>query len=560
MKAKSPTTSCISKGNLTRFALLTVGAMFLAACSSGLEQDVPELENAASTKKTESRVSSYSDNAEERSSGLVINSSTDIELTHDVSRGQQLVGLRFRDVKVPRGAKIEDAYIQFKADETDSDSVKVRIRGDDTDDASGFSQGYNEGISKRSKTSASVSWDIDSWKDRGDRGSAQRTPNLDDIIEEVTGRKGWDSGNSLAFIIDGDDKNDRRVAESYRGDEDGAPKLVIEYSGGDSSSGNRSAPVSSGPKVDKGDADWYVSPSGSDSNSGRSKGEPFETLLKVSEVVGPGDVVFLRGGTYDDFGQVYFGYDRKPFTRDGKKGAPITIMSYPGERAVLDGGDRSYKKYKSVSSPSVLRILADWYVIQDITIRNGAGRGLYLRGDNNIVRNVTAYNNHSDGLYGSGDNNRFENFESYDNYSRQNGGDSADGLKIVGSDDAVIRNCNVYDNSDDGIDIWDSTDTLIENCTAKDNGRGDTGNGRGYKAGGGGKKNTGTIVRNNKAEGNLVNFDSNRSTGIEFRNNESRNARYVGFEIVKGNKAYDNKSSGDPKNSVKGVSGDGNNW
>ena len=216
--------------------------LLLAACSSGLEEELSELETAASTKKTESRVSSYKDNAEERTSGLVINSSTDIELTHDKQRGQQLVGLRFNNVEVPRGAKIKKAYIQFKADETDSGSIEVRIRAEDTNSASGFVQGRNKNISKRTKTSASKNWKIDKWSKRGERGSKQRTPDLSSLVKEVTSRKGWDRGNSMAFIISSGDKKDRRVAESYRGDKKGAPTLYVEYSGGERTSKPKAPP------------------------------------------------------------------------------------------------------------------------------------------------------------------------------------------------------------------------------------------------------------------------------------------------------------------------------
>ena len=556
MKAKPPTTSCTALGQW-KLSLLAVGvALLLAACSSGLEE-LPDLEASASTKTTESRVSSYSDNAEERTSGLVINSSTDLELTHDTIRGQQLIGLRFNDVKVPRGADIKDAYIQFKADEADSGSVKVRIHAHDTDDASGFSQGYNRGISERSKTSKSVSWSIDAWKERGERSSKQRTPDLDDVVEEVTNRKGWDYGNSIAFIISGDDKNDRRVAESYRGDKGGAPQLVIKYSGGDSSGGSRSAPVSSGPKVGSGDADYYVSPNGNDSSSG-SKSNPFKTLYKVSKVVKPGDTVFLRGGTYREFGQTYFGYDRGAFKTDGKKGKPITIMSYPGERAVIDGGKRDYSDYKSLCSPSLFKITADYYVIKNMTFKDSAGRGLYLRGNGNVVEGVKSYDNHCDGIYMSGSNNRAENFESYNNYSKQNDGDSADGLKMLGGDNNIVRNCLVYKNSDDGIDIWNSRKTLVENCTANDNGRGKTGDANGFKLGDG-SKNTGNVARNNKAENNRINYTTNGSSGVRLTGNISRNADSVGFSIGKGNEACDNKSSGE-RNSANYNRGCGNNW
>ncbi len=220
-------------------------ALLLTACTSGLE-DAPELETAA-TKTTTSRISSDRDDAEERASGKVVTSSTDIELTDDIKRGQQRVGLRFNNVKVPHGTDIKEAYIQFKADETDSGAIKVRIHAHDTNDAPGFSSGKKRDISKRKKTSASKSWSIASWKKRGERGRKQRTPDLDKVVEEVTDREGWRSGNAMVFVISSSDKNDRRVAESYRGDKKGAPTLVIKYSGG-----SKSEPKPSNPPQAKG--------------------------------------------------------------------------------------------------------------------------------------------------------------------------------------------------------------------------------------------------------------------------------------------------------------------
>ena len=547
--SKSRISSEQGRPKLIKFKiLLTLGViLLLAGCSSGLEEELPELETAAATKSTESRISSDRDDAEERTSGLVINSSTDIELTDDKLRGQQLIGLRFNNVKVPRGAKIKKAYIQFKADETDSGSIEVRIRAEDTNSASSFVQGRNKSISKRSKTSASKRWKIAKWSKRGERGSKQRTPDLSSLVKEVTSRKGWDRGNSMAFIISSGDKKDRRVAESYRGDKKGAPMLYVEYSGGDSSSSGNSSPVSSGPKIKSGKADYYVSPkNGNDSNPG-TKNRPFRTIYKVSKVVKPGDVVFLRGGTYRGNLQSYAG-NKHAFARDGKKGAPITIMSYPGERAVIDGSNLSYKKNRSVSSPALFRVTGDYYVIRNITFKKSAGRGLYVRGDGNVISGIETYSHHSDGIYVVGDRNLIENFKSYDNYSWKNGGDSADGLKLAAGSNNTIRNCKVYKNSDDGIDTWKSRKTRVENCTSSRNGRGKSGNGRGFKMSQRNMRNTGNVLRNNKAIGNVVNFDANGGTGLTLSGNESRDARYVGYNINSGNKARNNKSSGDPRN------------
>jgi parallel beta-helix repeat protein len=74
---------------------------------------------------------------------------------------------------------------------------------------------------------------------------------------------------------------------------------------------------------------FYVSPSGRPSGNG-SLGNPWDlrTALSHPGSVQPGDVIWLRGGTY-----------RGSFISmlTGASYAPITVRQYPGERATLDG-------------------------------------------------------------------------------------------------------------------------------------------------------------------------------------------------------------------------------
>ena len=213
------------KSSYAKLVLLAAIALLLGACSSVAEG--PELETTASVKKLWIRVSSDRDDAEERSSGKVVTSSTDIELTYDVKRGQQLVGLRFNNLKIPQGAKIKHAHVRFKADEVDRGKVKLRIRGDDSDNAARFVE-KRHNLSSRKLTSASVNWQPKSWTTVGRTGGRQWTPDISKVLQEVVSRKGWKRGNSFAVIIDSKSKA-KRVAESYRGDKKGAPLLYIEY-------------------------------------------------------------------------------------------------------------------------------------------------------------------------------------------------------------------------------------------------------------------------------------------------------------------------------------------
>ncbi|GJL78467.1 MAG: hypothetical protein NPINA01_14560 [Nitrospinaceae bacterium] len=170
------------------------------------------------------RISSGSDDAEERISGSVNRGSSDLELVFDRG-GPQSVGLRFRGVGIPNCSTITKAYIQFQTDETHSGPTSLTVRGHDTDNAGVFRTTTNN-ITSRSLTTASVAWSPAPWDSVGEAGPNQRTPDISSIVQEIIDRSGWESGNSLAVIING---TGERVAESYNGVSSAAPLLHVEY-------------------------------------------------------------------------------------------------------------------------------------------------------------------------------------------------------------------------------------------------------------------------------------------------------------------------------------------
>ncbi|MEO1254561.1 MAG: T9SS type A sorting domain-containing protein, partial [Bacteroidota bacterium] len=171
------------------------------------------------------RISSSMNDVEERSNGDMYTNSSDIELVYDGSRGNQVIGLRFTDLNIPQGATIDNAYIQFTVDETNTGGTSLSIRAHDTNDAPAFTTS-SRNVSNRTRTSANVSWNPSSWSSVGAAGSAQRTPQLKSVVQEVIDRSGWVSGNDLAIIITG---TGERTAESYDGSSSRAPLLQIEY-------------------------------------------------------------------------------------------------------------------------------------------------------------------------------------------------------------------------------------------------------------------------------------------------------------------------------------------
>ena len=172
---------------------------------------------------TKVRVASGSDDAEESASGAMNLTSSDLELVNDGS--DQKVGIRFAGVDIPQGATIFKAHMQFQVDETTSEPTALIIEGEHAGDAATFSP-VSGNISSRTRTQSNVAWSPAPWVTIGEAGPDQRTPDISQIIQEIVNRPDWSSGNSLVFFITGTGK---RVAESYDGDQSGAPLLHVRY-------------------------------------------------------------------------------------------------------------------------------------------------------------------------------------------------------------------------------------------------------------------------------------------------------------------------------------------
>ena len=140
----------------------------------------------------------------------------------------QTVGIRFQDIKLPSQVTINNAYIQFTVDEDDSDQdpTNLIIHGENTGNALAF-EGVNNNITNRALTNSQVAWNnVPLWDVVGENGVNQQTPDISAIIQEILDRPDWNQMNDLAIIISGTGK---RVAEAFDGDQDAAPKLIIDY-------------------------------------------------------------------------------------------------------------------------------------------------------------------------------------------------------------------------------------------------------------------------------------------------------------------------------------------
>jgi len=113
------------------------------------------------------------------------------------------VGLRFRDIAIPKGATIDSAFVIMHVHEGKAAEgvTNLNITAEATDDAETFNDSLL--ITDRPMTTATVKWIIAEewiiWK-------PYSTPDLGAIIQEVVDRSGWTSGNSIALVLAGEDQ------------------------------------------------------------------------------------------------------------------------------------------------------------------------------------------------------------------------------------------------------------------------------------------------------------------------------------------------------------------
>jgi type IV pilus assembly protein PilY1 len=166
---------------------------------------------------TESAAISSDDDDTEEDGGDVDNGSGDLDVS------DKIVGLRFTDIDVPNGAEIISARITLVADDDNTSSVNVTIDGELTGDALIFDEDNTNDVSNRTRTSAQVNWSVPDYV----QGSGYDTPDLSDIVREITSQGTWASGNAMAFIINNASGN--RPTVSHDDSPGNAARLEIQY-------------------------------------------------------------------------------------------------------------------------------------------------------------------------------------------------------------------------------------------------------------------------------------------------------------------------------------------
>ena len=245
--------------------------------------------------------------------------------------------------------------------------------------------------------------------------------------------------------------------------------------------------IEAGPET----AAYYVATNGSDSDSGTSPVQPFATLSKAASLANPGNLIYLRGGTYHFTAQA-------SLSRSGNPSQPIRVRAYPGESPTLDFTGEP-------SGSAGIQITGSWWQLYGLEIVHAGHNGIKITGHSNLVERCVVHESGDTGIHITAASapalpasyNLILNCDSYRNYDPPIGG-NADGFsaKFVLGVGNEFRGCRGWNNSDDGWDLWQATNcVVIENCITWSNGfnvfdanpatnTSFNGNGNGFKLGG----------------------------------------------------------------------------
>ena len=251
---------------------------------------------------------------------------------------------------------------------------------------------------------------------------------------------------------------------------------------------------------------WYVSTSGNDVTGNGSREQPYRTIQRAADSVGPGGTVFIEPGTYRE---------ALVISKVATAESPITFTA-SGPGVVIDAD--------AVDRDAVLVTESAWIVWQGIRIQDAPRAGMRISASHHItVRNNVFANNQRWGLFTDfSDDLLIEGNESF-------GATIEHGIYHSNSGDRpVIRGNVIHDNHADGIhmngDISMGGDGVITSAVVE----------RNY------------IYDNGVGGGSGINMDGVQSSTI--RNNVIVNAHASGISMYqidgglcsRNNRVYDN--------------------
>lgn len=307
---------------------------------------------------------------------------------------------------------------------------------------------------------------------------------------------------------------------------------------------------------------YFVSPQGSDANTGTIT-HPFATLQFAIDKTVPGDMVYLRGGTYSISTQLNIRTEHS-----GTSSSPIKLWAYNNEKPLLDFSSQPLVKTGDASLPRGFYITGDYWHLKGFEIYAAADNGIKLEGNYNTIELLVIHHCGDSGIqlgFGHTTNqnnpghlcayNKIIHCDSYRNYDYDNYGSDADGFacKMHNGKGNLFYGCRAWENADDAWDLfetdwpvgiyycwaWHSGDkTLFLPWHKERTGKATTsfqGNGNGIKLGGDG---AGGQSKGTHVVGHCISFNHNKTSSVKGFDQNSHKGGILLYHCLGWNNGY----------------------
>ncbi|WP_236354929.1 right-handed parallel beta-helix repeat-containing protein [Konateibacter massiliensis] len=237
-------------------------------------------------------------------------------------------------------------------------------------------------------------------------------------------------------------------------------------------------------------ADYYISPSGSDSNAG-TYASPYKSITKAQSVASSGDTVYMLGGTYSDF-TIASSDSNYNYVHDITKSG-ITYRAYSSQNPpIFDFSNVSTSKrvaaFRVASGVTNVTFLCMY--VTNVKVGSQKQSECFRIEGNATFNQVYCYNNEANGFYfvnnGTGQCIKCDAYNNIGATSTSIG--NTDGFGAHGNG-VTFTQCRAWNCSDDGFDcITSKGSNTFDTCWAYNMNAG--GDSNGFKIGGYG---TGTV-------------------------------------------------------------------
>ena len=206
---------------------------------------------------------------------------------------------------------------------------------------------------------------------------------------------------------------------------------------------------------------YYIDPASGDDNNSGTADSPFKTIQKGVDVAGAndndGNKVYLADGTHN------LSQPIKINRYSGEEGAPLTIQSAPGEKAILDGSQISRQdSYSLIDLKNVSRIQ-----IADLEIRNSPGHGIeVVNGDYIDIEDNLIYKTQGMGIRVRG---YMAGVENEDDTTVQSSHVTIEGNEVFQTNLSNSGASKGTSNWGAGIQAWNADEVTIKDNTVGEN-------------------------------------------------------------------------------------------